>query len=214
MKIRVLCNHCGKKLSAPAEQAGKQARCPGCGAIITVPAEVPPDEVVPSDGPSGPSAPVRGVGGNPPCAPRPPAQPLITKRAQGPDHDLIDMTAMVDIVFFLLIFFMVTSMHSLQSSISLPTPEAKPETSGAVVVSAAAEQVVVQIDADDTIAVDGEEVPSRQELIARLRDAEHDSLLVTASGEAMHGTVVMVLDAGSDAGMEQIRLVTEGLETD
>ena len=125
------------------------------------------------------------------------------------------MTAMVDIVFFLLIFFMVTSMHSVQSSISLPTPEAREEL-GTRRASQANEgdHVLVQIDADDTIAVDGDEVPTRQELIARLKAAEKDSLLVLASGEARHGTVVMALDAGSDARMEQIRLVTEGLETE
>ena len=33
-----------------------------------------------------------------------------------PEHkDLIDMTAMVDIVFFLLIFFLVTSMQSIEA---------------------------------------------------------------------------------------------------
>lgn len=150
--------------------------------------------------------------------PRPPARapagPLLPPPTSEADHDLIDMTAMVDIVFFLLIFFMVTSMHAMQSSISLPTPETQSDSRGAVRDSPASDQVVVHVDADDTVAVDGEEVPSRQELIARLRDADHDNLLVLASGEAMHGTIVMVLDAGSDAGMQQIRLVSEGLETD
>ncbi len=37
-------------------------------------------------------------------------------------EDLVDMTAMVDIVFFVLIFFMVTSMQGVFSSISLPAP--------------------------------------------------------------------------------------------
>jgi biopolymer transport protein ExbD len=141
------------------------------------------------------------------------AQPLIAQRVEAPDHELIDMTAMVDIVFFLLIFFMVTSMHSMQSAIALPTPEAEAETgTRRTSQSSDEDQVIVQIDADDTIAVDGEEVPSRQELIAQLRAAERDNLLVMASGEAAHGTVVMVLDAGSDAGMQQIRLITEGLD--
>ena len=41
----------------------------------------------------------------------------------GKHEDLIDMTAMVDIVFFLLIFFLVTSMQSLESVINLPAPQ-------------------------------------------------------------------------------------------
>ena len=38
-------------------------------------------------------------------------------------EDLVDMTAMVDIVFFVLIFFMVTSMEGVYSSIKMPSPD-------------------------------------------------------------------------------------------
>ena len=48
-----------------------------------------------------------------------------------PEHkDLIDMTAMVDIVFFLLIFFLVTSMQSIEAVINLPSPQASPTCVG------------------------------------------------------------------------------------
>jgi biopolymer transport protein ExbD/DNA-directed RNA polymerase subunit RPC12/RpoP len=203
MEIHLQCTRCGKKLSAPAERAGKRARCPSCGEILVIQSAEP---VAPAtDDPSRRTI-KRSTSGY---------QPLFPQKAEGPDHDLIDMTAMVDIVFFLLIFFMVTSMHSLQSSIALPTPEAVAEQgSRRVQESSEADQVVVNIDADDTVSVDGDEVPSRQELISRLRAAERQSLLVMANGEAMHGTVVMVLDAGSDAGMADIRLISEGLEND
>jgi biopolymer transport protein ExbD len=126
------------------------------------------------------------------------------------DRDLIDMTAMVDVTFFLLIFFMVTSMAAVQSSIALPTPEATEGTRGSsVAVAPDDDQVVVRIEADNTVLVDDEDAPSRQDVIGKLRDSDKASLVVFASGEARHGTVVMVLDAGSDAGMDQIRLVSE-----
>ncbi|HWB11831.1 MAG TPA: biopolymer transporter ExbD [Pirellulales bacterium] len=201
MEIHLKCSQCGKNLSAPAERAGTRARCPSCGETLFIPAAEPAVRV--SAGQSGRRTVQKSKA----------HQPLFPQRIEGPDHELIDMTAMVDIVFFLLIFFMVTSMSSLQSSITLPTPEAVAEQgSRRAPESSEADQVVVNIDAGDAVAVDGDEVPSKQELIARLRAAERQSLLVMASGEAMHGTVVMVLDAGSDAGMEDIRLVSEGLE--
>jgi biopolymer transport protein ExbD len=204
MDIHLECSHCGKKLTAPAERAGKRGRCPSCGEIFVVPS-VEPTAPAPDERSSRRTIQKR----------KGPPRPLFPQRAEGPDHELIDMTAMVDIVFFLLIFFMVTSMHSLQSSIALPTPEAVAEQGSRRAPQAGEDdQVVVQIDADDTVAVDGDEVPSKQELIARLRASERENLLVMASGEAMHGTVVMVLDAGSDAGMADIRLVSEGLEDD
>ena len=40
------------------------------------------------------------------------------------------MTAMVDIVFFLLIFFLVTSMQSIEAVINLPAPAAAGERAG------------------------------------------------------------------------------------
>jgi len=48
MPITVTCPQCGKKLNAPDSAAGKQARCPGCKATMTLPnpaavaAEPPP----------------------------------------------------------------------------------------------------------------------------------------------------------------------------
>ena len=39
-------------------------------------------------------------------------------------------------------------------------------------------------------------------------DAIPGRLLVVAHGSAVHGRVVMVMDAGTDVGMEDIKLVT------
>lgn len=207
MEIRFACAQCGKKLSASPDHVGKRARCPRCQEMFVVP---------PADGASPPTQALEaGEARRPPAPKKAKPQPLLPQRVEGPDHELIDMTAMVDIVFFLLIFFMVTSMASLQSAIALPTPEAEAEQgTRRAPQSGDDDQVVVQIDPDDTVSVDGDNMPSRQELISKLRNAESNNLLVMASGEAMHGTVVMVLDAGSDAGMQQIRLVTEGLDNE
>jgi predicted RNA-binding Zn-ribbon protein involved in translation (DUF1610 family) len=35
--IEVICNQCGKSLKAPETMAGKRAKCPGCGNVLTVP---------------------------------------------------------------------------------------------------------------------------------------------------------------------------------
>ena len=65
-------------------------------------------------------------------------------------EDLVDMTAMVDIVFFVLIFFMVTSMEGVYSSIDMPSPDPqKVATSGKRSVNdfeSDKEYVVVRID--------------------------------------------------------------------
>jgi biopolymer transport protein ExbD len=133
-------------------------------------------------------------------------------------EDLVDMTAMVDIVFFVLIFFMVTSMEGVYSSINMPAPDSqKVATSGKRSVSdfqSDKEYVIVRIDRENTVWLNDSEIPSPQELLVRLREVRQSSaapnrMLVLGNSEAKHGTVVMVLDAGSDVGMEDVQLAID-----
>jgi biopolymer transport protein ExbD len=133
-------------------------------------------------------------------------------------EDLVDMTAMVDIVFFVLIFFMVTSMEGVYSSIDMPSPDPqKTASSGKRSVSdfeSDKEYVVVRIDRDNILWLNDVEVNSQQELLVRLREIRQSNsgsnhLLVLGNSEAKHGTVVQVLDAGSDVGMEEVQLAVD-----
>jgi biopolymer transport protein ExbD len=133
-------------------------------------------------------------------------------------EDLVDMTAMVDIVFFVLIFFMVTSMEGVYSSIKMPSPDPqKTATSGRRSVNefeSDKEFVIVRIDRENTIWLNDSEVQGEQELLVRLRELRHSSsapshMLVLGSSEAKAWKVVMVLDAGSDVGMDEVQLAVD-----
>jgi biopolymer transport protein ExbD len=209
MNIRFQCMHCGKTLSAPPTAAGRKLKCPGCRLEVTVPTAdssvaaskaataTPANRVTPADGEELPSD-----------------HPLLLFGPRGAGHaDLIDMTAMVDIVFFLLIFFMVTSMQALEAVIHLPTPQASENASSTVQAvpdyANDPSYVVVTIDADDAVFVeDGEEAMSEQDLRAKLRAAlregDRDGILIKGAGDATHGKFVMVLDAGADAGVKEL----------
>ena len=192
--VRFSCPGCGKNLKAPETAAGRQSTCPKCGTRVTVP--VRGDAAVQSS--------------------KPAAQPPATEHAlllmprRGEDHgDLIDMTAMVDIVFFLLIFFMTTSLQAIESVIGLPTPKA--EASSAVSMSEIANDpnyITVTLYEDDTVWIEDEQIFGAQDLRSKLRAAKKDDMLLTGmlvvgSPEATHGTFVMVLDAGADAGISE-----------
>lgn len=45
MAIEFHCEHCGKKIKAPTEHAGKRGKCPGCQQSVYIP--TPPDEIEP-----------------------------------------------------------------------------------------------------------------------------------------------------------------------
>ncbi len=130
-------------------------------------------------------------------------------------EELIDMTAMVDIVFFLLIFFLVTSMQSLGSTIPLPSPDAQKGSGTGLQTlqdfEESADYVVVNIDRNDAMQVDGLPVGGPDDLLLRLQELRRapggpDKLLVVGHGDASHGAAVMVLDAGHEAGMERVRM--------
>ena len=130
-------------------------------------------------------------------------------------EELIDMTAMVDIVFFLLIFFLVTSMHALNSSIPLPAPDAQKGAGSNLQTltdfEESADYVVVNIDRNDAMQVDGLPVGGPDDLLLRLQElrrapAGPNKMLVVGHGDASHGAAVMVLDAGHEAGMDRVRL--------
>jgi biopolymer transport protein ExbD len=133
-------------------------------------------------------------------------------------EDLVDMTAMVDIVFFVLIFFMVTSMEGVYSSIKMPSPDPqKVASSGRKSVNefeSDKEYVIVRIDRDNVFWLNDSEIPGIQELLVRLRELRHGAsppnrMLVLGNSEAKAGKVVDVLDAGSDVGMEEVQLAVD-----
>jgi biopolymer transport protein ExbD len=143
--------------------------------------------------------------------------PLLPKRPPHPE-DLIDMTAMVDIVFFLLIFFLVTSLQSLEAVMNLPTPQSsEPGVSTGKSVTELENDpnfITVRIEDDDSIWVENTQVFNDQELSLKLRAARHESdgprsLLVVADADASHGTAVRVFDAGAGAGVSGISLVVQ-----
>ncbi len=198
MKIKFACPYCGKKLSASESSAGREKTCPNCRGRVKVPSFET-------------AARAAKLGG----AKRRTASdhPLLLMPQRTQHRDLIDMTAMVDIVFFLLIFFLVTSMQSIEAVINLPAPQppasARDSVQAVPDVSNDPNYVVVTIDADDAVWVEDEEALSEQDLRSKLRAArqkdERSGMLIKAAGESTHGTFVSVLDAGADAGMTDIQ---------
>ncbi len=198
MKITFACPYCGKKLSVADTSAGKQKTCPNCRGRVTVPTA----EAAARTAATGETKP-RTVDDH----------PLLFMPRRVQHKDLIDMTAMVDIVFFLLIFFLVTSMQSIEAVMNLPTLQAP--ASAADTIQAVPDltndttNILVTIDDDDAIWVEEEQALSEQDLRSKLRAAkqkdDRTSMLIKCAPDSTHGTFVSVLDAGADAGMTEIQ---------
>ena len=137
----------------------------------------------------------------------------------------MDMTPMVDVTFLLLIFFMVTAAFAMQKSFEVPVPKPDEPSSQTRTIQDLEDDpnvVVVRIDEFNTFYVvaaawdEEKEAPSKQELLVKLREARNsgdsgnvaNTLVVMAHGDAMHEKVVMAMDAGTDVGMDEVKLST------
>jgi biopolymer transport protein ExbD len=198
--IQFACTNCSKSLQIADEFGGRKVKCPKCGIRLVVPQSVAAHVA-------------------PPAAAAHDDEYETAKfaRPHEEEGEMIDMTAMVDIVFLLLIFFLVTSVQSIQASLEMPTPDPEQSSSQGRVTMESLETnddyIVVRIDRDNTVWVNESEAPSRQETILKLRDAKEEggsSMVVMASGDCKHETVVMVLDSGAAAGIDDVRLANLG----
>ncbi|HEX7446567.1 MAG TPA: biopolymer transporter ExbD [Pirellulales bacterium] len=224
MTVRFHCPQCGKRLKAPTDYVGRQVQCTGCGAVQTVP---PPDEIVPEalhaatatahadeDPPR-----IESAEGGP--AEGGDEEFALSRKSEVSQDDGLDMTPMVDVTFLLLIFFMVTAAFALQKSIHIPTPDPTDSATQSRTIEEIEQDddnIIVRIDKDSSIWVNDSEAMSEQDLLAKLKDARSggsatdssgpSKMMVLASGEARHEKVVMALDAGTAAGIDDVRLAT------
>ncbi len=134
------------------------------------------------------------------------------------ERDDLDMTPMVDVVFLLLIFFMVTASFTLQKSIEQP-PSKIEDPSTNVIEDPQDEDDYVEVIIDQTntyyvTSRDAEEVeaPSDREMRDRMRDAKRTTgaprLIINAHVDSKHQKVVTVWDAGNAAGFDEIEMRT------
>jgi len=143
------------------------------------------------------------------------------QRMRAPNReDDLDLTPMVDVTFLLLIFFMITAAFALQKSIEVPPVQDDEAAPTQTVDDLEKDSIVVRIDGDNVFWIGAprwpaeQRAPSVQEMLSKLREARGADnsgpakMLVQANGDTRHQFVVAALDAGSGAGMEEIRLMS------
>ncbi|MEO1040463.1 MAG: biopolymer transporter ExbD [Pseudomonadota bacterium] len=114
------------------------------------------------------------------------------RRRQGSDQAEINMTPMLDIVFILLIFFIVTATFLQEQGIDMrPPPPSNEEPIDPDPV------ILVQIDARNQVFVNQDPTSADRVIaaVSRLRaEAPNSAVLIQPDDEALHGTIVQILD--------------------
>lgn len=117
----------------------------------------------------------------------------------------IDMAPLIDVVFLLLIFFMLTSSFTLPSlQVKLPTAKGQTDSSPEV--------ILVAVDAQGSITIQGSPVPLYQfgETIRTLSQGNSDRKIHFRGDQKLnYGLFVELMDRARQIGIVQFNLVHE-----
>lgn len=127
------------------------------------------------------------------------------------DKAEIDLTPMLDVVFIMLIFFIVTASFVKEKALNVNVPE---NTSDAPPpVDQENKTILVLVDAQNEVFIDGRRVDIRsvRSLIAQKNAANPGGgVVVRAHEESSTETYVKIADASRDANVVDISLVPYG----
>ena len=121
------------------------------------------------------------------------------------DNTEINLSPMIDCVFILLIFFIVTTVFIEEKGLQVNKPDAAAPSS-----AEESENVVLQITAGNKVLLDEREVSLAEvtaNVKARVKDAE-TPVVIRAPEKADHGTFVGVWDAAKRGGAQALSFTT------
>jgi biopolymer transport protein ExbD len=123
--------------------------------------------------------------------------------SQEDDESSVDITPMLDVVFIMLIFFIVTATFIKEAGIDVD----KPSAATAIVQEKAA--ILVAIDANNNVWINRRQVDLRsvRSIVERLHaENPKGTLVIQADKESKNDTLVQVMDASRRAGIYDIAL--------
>lgn len=119
---------------------------------------------------------------------------------------IINITSLIDVLFLLLIFFMISSTFVEQPGMKLELPESKSSTTEKI------KELVLEINADQSMTLN-QEPATLENLDQKFKDLlpslEEKSLVLKADKSVPHGAVVKVMDLAKLSGIEKLIIATQ-----
>jgi biopolymer transport protein ExbD len=122
------------------------------------------------------------------------------------DEAQIDLTPMLDVVFIMLIFFIVTASFIKEAGVEVNRPEASTADPAENV------NILIAVTANDEVWMAGRRIDVRavRANVERLHaENPKGAVVIQADNESTTETVVAVLDASREAGVMDVSLATE-----
>lgn len=137
---------------------------------------------------------------------------LAPQSSEEPD---VNLTPMIDVVFLLLLFFMVSTSFIRESSLKVDLPEATGE------VLAQQEQAIdIIINLNGQFVINGNtlENPSSEQLSSHLKQAVGDlkdpHVIISADAKAEYQNIVTAMDVAQQLGYARLTLATRQTTSD
>ena len=120
----------------------------------------------------------------------------------------VDLSPLMDIVFLLLIFFLVTTTFLPDAGMDLELPESTTATQSEIA------QTVISVAEDGSVQLDGRSVTvaDLEAAVAALPDAERNKITVRAASRVDYGVIVSIIDALRNAGVNGLSLPMNAVE--
>jgi len=129
------------------------------------------------------------------------------------DEPEVNLTPLIDVVFLLLIFFMVSTTFEQQSRIQIELPEASAEP-----LEQEPESIEIVIDVQgryylgDRQVVNSELKTLKAAIGKAVAGRDSLTVIIRADAQTPHQAVITALDAASQLGLTQVSLATSKIE--
>ena len=134
-------------------------------------------------------------------------------KSKNRDEFNLDITPLIDVVFLLLIFFMVSTTFKHQSEINITLPSASNNTT-----TEKPDAINVGLDLTGNIYINGEKLRNSEfqtikaALLGKIKDSEIPPVIINADANVKYQSVIYLLDTLRQLGLVKITYATQILE--
>lgn len=121
----------------------------------------------------------------------------------------VNLTPLIDVVFLLLIFFMVSTSFKKETKLTLELPEASGQP-----MEQQKDIIEISVNKNGDVFVNGQGLLNRQEetiqnALRKVPNAESLPIVINADKAAPYQAVISVMDAAGKAGFNNLTLATQ-----
>ena len=121
-----------------------------------------------------------------------------------------DLTSLIDVVFLLLIFFMLTTTFvNLENRVKVNLP------SGDFAAAEPSENIIVTITENNTVYFNGkliDPIKLTEIVAAKIKEEPEKIVILEADVNVLHGKVIRIMDLLKKGGAEKIAIATQPAE--